>query len=156
MIPELSSSLKLWSEDDRWAFLSPAAPGQDQVSDGLHAEHGAEEEAAGGESGRPDGGAHQAADAGSVTRSYTMFSTMFTMFLHHVLHVPPPCSPCSSTMFLHHVPCSSTGLLTFTSPLLCLREETRGVGEGEGGHQQTGWRRGHQGRKQSDRHRLSS
>lgn len=48
--------------------LSPlcAAPGQDQVSDWLHAEYGAEEEAAGGESGRSDRGARQTARSGSV------------------------------------------------------------------------------------------
>lgn len=98
-------------------MLSPlcAAPGQDQVSDGLHAEHGAEEEAAGGESGLPDRGARQ------TTWQDKQTNLFLCMCMKRSIR-----ASCEILMFL-----------------LALREKTRGVegGEGEGGHQQTEWRR---------------
>lgn len=49
----------------------PAASGQDKVSDRLHAEHGAEEKAAGGESGRSHRRARQTARSRSVLETST-------------------------------------------------------------------------------------
>lgn len=60
------SGLKLPVQFVGFLFAPVAAPDQNQVSDRLHAEHGAEEEAAGGEPGRSGRGARQAAGSRSV------------------------------------------------------------------------------------------